>query len=189
MKCFKKKVHLFLWLFLLPILTCAQTAITGTVIDVNGETVIGANVVEKGTRNSVVTDVNGKFSLTVANNAVLQVSSLGYVTQEIAVGNRTQLQITLQEDLQVLGEVVVTALGIERNTRTLGYATQIIKGDDVNTVRNTSGNVVSSLAGKVAGAVVTTASTGPGSSARMVLRGNRSFGGTSHALFVIDGIP
>jgi TonB-linked SusC/RagA family outer membrane protein len=190
MKCFNlKKVHLLLCLFLLPAISYAQIAITGAVTDVNGEAIIGASVIETGTKNSAVTDVNGQFLLTVADNAVLRVSYLGYVAQEIAVGKRTQLQITLQEDLQVLGEVVVTALGIERNTRTLGYSTQIIKGDDVNTVRDNSANIVSSLAGKVAGAVITTASTGPGSSSRMVLRGNKSFGGTSHALFVIDGIP
>ncbi|MDR0691502.1 MAG: carboxypeptidase-like regulatory domain-containing protein, partial [Prevotellaceae bacterium] len=69
MKCFKKKVHLFLWLFLLPVITFAQTAITGTVIDAAGETVIGANVVERGTRNSTVTDANGRFTLTVAEGA------------------------------------------------------------------------------------------------------------------------
>jgi TonB-linked SusC/RagA family outer membrane protein len=190
MKCFNlKKKGLLLWLFLLPAISYAQIAITGAVTDVNGEPIIGANIVEAGTRNSAVTDVNGQFSLTVASNAVLQVSYLGYVAQEIAVGNRTQLQITLQEDLKMLGEVVVTALGIERNTRTLGYATQAIKGDDVNTVRDNSGNIVSSLAGKVAGAVVTTASTGPGSSSRVVLRGNKSFSGISHALFVVDGVP
>jgi hypothetical protein len=80
MKCFKKKVHLLLCLFLLPILSFAQISITGTVTDSNGETIIGANVAEQGTRNSTVTDENGRYSLTVANGAVLQISYLGYTT-------------------------------------------------------------------------------------------------------------
>jgi TonB-linked SusC/RagA family outer membrane protein len=139
---------------------------------------------------AVVTDSNGKYTVTVPNrDAVLVFSFVGYATQEVTVGDRTDISVTMEEEATEIEEVVVTALGIERNTRTLSYATQNVKGNDLNMIRDNSANVISSLAGKVAGAVITTASTGPGSSSRVVLRGNKSFSGNSHALFVVDGVP
>ncbi|MDR0614512.1 MAG: carboxypeptidase-like regulatory domain-containing protein, partial [Lactobacillales bacterium] len=84
MKSLKKKTQLLLWLLFIPLLSFGQTAVTGIVADANGELIIGANVMEKGARNSTVTDVNGKFTLNVAEGAVLQVSFLGYITREIA---------------------------------------------------------------------------------------------------------
>jgi TonB-linked SusC/RagA family outer membrane protein len=121
MKCFNlKKKGLLLWLFLLPAISYAQIAITGAVTDVDGEVLIGASIVEAGTRNSAVTDVNGKFSLTVADKAVLQVSYLGYVTQEIKIGKRTKIDIVLKEDLKRLDEVVVIGFGTQRKENLTG---------------------------------------------------------------------
>ncbi|MDR1747304.1 MAG: carboxypeptidase-like regulatory domain-containing protein, partial [Tannerella sp.] len=109
--------------------------IKGTVTDAKGEPVIGANVVEKGTSNGIITDVDGNFSLNVGNNATLIISYIGYVTQEIAVGSRTDLNITLLEDSKALDEVVVTALGIKREQKALAYSTQTVKSDALTAVK------------------------------------------------------
>jgi TonB-linked SusC/RagA family outer membrane protein len=180
MKCFKKKVHLLLWLFLLPMLSYAQTSITGTVLDATGETVIGANVMEKDTRNSVVTDVNGNFSLTVAENAVLQVFCLGYVTQEVAVGNRAQLQITLQESLQALDEVVVVGYGTQRKSTVTG-AISSVNSEKLNVAPLT--NLTTTLAGQLPGLGSMQSSGKPGADgATLRIRGFDS------ALIIVDGV-
>jgi TonB-linked SusC/RagA family outer membrane protein len=165
-----------------------EKPVSGTITDEKNEPIIGATIREKGLTNGTVTDMDGKFNIYVQSGAILQFSYVGYVTQEVTVGEQSELQIKLKENSQQLGEVVVTALGITRNTRTLSYATQSIKGDELNEIRNSSGNLTSMLAGKIAGAVVTTASTGPGGAASIVLRGNKSFSGVNSALFVVDGV-
>jgi TonB-linked SusC/RagA family outer membrane protein len=124
---FKRKAHLLLLLFLMPAISFAQTTITGTVSDVNGETIAGANVIERGSTNGVVTDNTGKFSLRTTANAVLQISCLGYVTKEVSVtaavnGN---LSVTLTEDTQSLGEVVVVGYGAQRKASLTGSVSQI----------------------------------------------------------------
>ena len=185
MKSFKKKVHLFLWLFLLPIFAQAQTAISGTVIDATGETVIGANVVERGKRNSTVTDANGRFTLTVAEGAVLQVSFLGYATREVAA--RPNMTITLAEDAKALDEVVVTALGIKRQKRSLGYSTTAVGGE--NFTKSREMNLGNALSGKVAGVAVAGNATGSTGSSRVIIRGNASLTGNNMPLYVVDGVP
>lgn len=162
--------------------------ITGTVKDANGAGVPGVNVVIKGTSRGTTTNSAGQYSLTVDNNAtVLIFSFIGSITQEITVGDRSVIDVMLQEDSKQLNEVVVTALGIERNAKTLTYATQQIDGKKLVDVRDA--NFVNTLSGKVAGMVVTQGSSGPGSATRVVLRGNRSITGNNNALFVIDGVP
>ena len=98
--------------------------ISGTITDSNGEPIIGANVLEKGSTNGTVTDINGKFSLSVPNKSTLVISYIGYVSKAIVVGNQTVFNIQLTEDTQNLNEVVVTALGIKREEKALGYAVQ-----------------------------------------------------------------
>ena len=105
--------------------------VTGIVTDSNGEPIIGANVVEKGTTNGIITDMDGKFTLTVPQGASLEISYIGYLSQTIAVKDKKELQITLHEDTQNLDEVVVTALGIKRDKKALGYSTQDLKADDL----------------------------------------------------------
>ncbi|MDR3268943.1 MAG: carboxypeptidase-like regulatory domain-containing protein, partial [Tannerella sp.] len=107
--------------------------VTGLIKDETGESVIGANVMEKGTTNGTISDVDGKFSLSVGDNAVLQISYLGYVTQEIAVGNRTNLDVTLQEDRQTLEEVVVIGYGTARKVSLTG-AVATLKPDEIQNV-------------------------------------------------------
>ncbi|MFD1145197.1 SusC/RagA family TonB-linked outer membrane protein [Larkinella insperata] len=162
--------------------------ITGTVKDANGAGIPGVNIVIKGTTKGTTTNSAGQYSLTVDNNAtVLIFSFIGSITQEIVVGDRSVIDVMLQEDSKQLNEVVVTALGIERNAKTLTYATQQIDGKKLVDVRDA--NFVNTLSGKVAGMVVTQGSSGPGSATRVVLRGNRSITGNNNALFVIDGVP
>ncbi|RAK02801.1 TonB-linked SusC/RagA family outer membrane protein [Larkinella arboricola] len=162
--------------------------ITGTVKDANGAGIPGVNVVIKGTTKGTTTNSAGQYSITVDNNAtVLIFSFIGSITQEIVVGDRSVIDVMLQEDAKQLNEVVVTALGIERNAKTLTYATQQIDGKKLVDVRDA--NFVNTLSGKVAGMVVTQGSSGPGSATRVVLRGNRSITGNNNALFVIDGVP
>jgi TonB-linked SusC/RagA family outer membrane protein len=124
---FRRKAQLLLMLFLMPAISFAQTTITGTVSDVNGETIAGANVIEKGSTNGAVTDNNGKFSLRTTDGAVLQISCLGYVTQEIGVNTATNgsLSVTLIEDAQSLEEVVVVGYGIQQKASLTGSVSQI----------------------------------------------------------------
>ncbi|MDR3268582.1 MAG: SusC/RagA family TonB-linked outer membrane protein [Tannerella sp.] len=153
--------------------------VSGIVTDEKGEPLAGATVVEKGTTNGIITDVAGKFALNVQGKAVLQISYLGYITQDVTVGNQTSLQITLPEDTEVLEEVVVTALGIKRSEKALGYAVQTVKADAINT--NKTGMTASALTGKVAGLTVSTTNEIMYSTT-VTLRGE-------NALIVIDGVP
>ena len=164
-------------------------SISGTVSDPNGAPMPGVSIVVKGTNVGTTTDTEGKYALSVSSEAdVLVFSFIGYATQEIVVGNRTVIDVTLAEDATQLTEVVVTALGIPRESKTLVYATQQVKPAQLTEVRDAN-NVLNSLQGKVANAVITQASGGPGSGARIVLRGNRSIQGTNNALIVVDGVP
>ncbi|AUD04304.1 SusC/RagA family TonB-linked outer membrane protein [Spirosoma pollinicola] len=163
--------------------------ITGTLRDEQGQAISGANVVIKGTTRGTTTDAVGEFKLSVPNEATtLTVSSVGYTGKDVAVSSsQSQLSVTLVSDDRVLGEVVVTALGIKREAKALSYATQTIKPAQINEVRD--GNVLNTLQGKIAGAYITQGSGGPGTGSRIVLRGNRSIQGTNNALMVVDGVP
>ncbi|MCC8154299.1 MAG: SusC/RagA family TonB-linked outer membrane protein [Tannerellaceae bacterium] len=119
------------------------------VIDESGEPVIGANIIEKGTTNGVITDWNGEFALTVGENATLSISYIGYTSQEIKVANTTRFTIRLVEDTKMISEVVVTALGIKREEKALGYSIQKVSGEETTIAKGS--NVATSLTGKVAG--------------------------------------
>lgn len=163
--------------------------ITGTLRDEQNQAISGANVVIKGTARGTTTDAAGEFRLSVpGGNTVLTISSVGYVSKEVTVGpGLSQLTVALTTDDRVLGEVVVTALGIRREAKALSYATQTIRPAQINEVRD--GNVLNTLQGKIAGAYITQGSGGPGTGSRIVLRGNRSIQGTNNALMVVDGVP
>jgi TonB-linked SusC/RagA family outer membrane protein len=159
----------------------SKTRITGTVVDRTGEPVIGANIVEKGAVvNGTVTDVNGKFSLNVSPGATLTVSYIGYVTQEVATGNRSSLQIVLAEDMQALDEIVVVGYGTQRKS-TLTGSVSVVKADQLTIAP--VGNVTNALTGKLPGLIVVQPSGMPGSDkANLNIRG---FGGP---LVIVDGI-
>ncbi len=165
----------------------AQT-ITGTVTDQGGAPLPGVNVVEKGTVNGTSTDFDGNYSITVSSgNAVLEFSSLGMGAVEIATNGRTRIDVSMEEDAQQLSEVVVTALGISREKKSLGYAVTEVQGDEVSLVKEP--NVVNSLAGKVAGVVVSRTTSGPAGGTRVIIRGNNSIMGNNQPLYVVDGVP
>jgi len=184
-------------LLLLLVVLCGHIAfsqertITGKITDETGKgPVAGATVKVKGTSNAVSTDAEGSFTIKAPSGTVtLVISSIGYATKEVsASASSGVLSITLGTDAKQLGEVVVTALGITRQEKTLVYATQTVKPAELTGVRDAN-NVLNSLQGKVANAVITQGSGGPGSGARIVLRGNRSIQQSNNALIVVDGVP
>ena len=161
--------------------------IRGKVVDSKGETLPGVSVRVKGTAVGTTTDAQGNFVLNAPDNGTLVFSYIGYISQEVTVNGRSTINVTLVEDSQMLGEVVVTALGIERSSKSLNYAAQTVKTADLNQAKET--NLINSLAGKVAGVTITKNATGPGSSSNVVLRGQRSVFGSNQPLYVIDGVP
>jgi len=176
----------------LPCIIYAQDLknITGTVRSQADKSPLpGVSVLVKGSTSGTSTDAQGHYSLRAKSGDIILFSSVGYKATQLPVGASATLDVLLTPDAAELNEVVVTALGIERQTRTLTYATQQISGDELNEVRDNSGNVLNSLSGKVAGAVITPAATGPGGAARIVLRGNKSISGNNNALIVVDGVP
>jgi TonB-linked SusC/RagA family outer membrane protein len=191
----RKKNKLFLmkrdtWqklLCMLCILCCsslvahAQKKVTGTVFDVNSGPIIGVSVVENGTTNGNVTDVEGKFSLTVSNNAVLKISFIGYVTQNITVGNQTSLTVTLVEDNLALEEVIIVGYGAQKKV-TLTGAVASVGSEDL--VKTKSGDLQNSLAGRISGVKVNQRTSEPGT-----FTGDFNIRGMGTPLVVIDGVP
>ncbi|MGL4852670.1 MAG: SusC/RagA family TonB-linked outer membrane protein [Phocaeicola sp.] len=162
--------------------------ISGTVKDPAGEPIIGANVLIKGTSNGTITDFDGNYTLdNVPEGAVLDVSFIGYATAEVKVGTQSTIHIKLNEDTQTLNEVVVTALGIKRQKRSLGYSTANVGAEQLTESRDP--NIGNALSGKVAGLSVAGNSTGMAGSSRVVIRGNASLTGNNQPLYVIDGVP
>ena len=159
---------------------------TGTVVDAFGP-VVGASVLVKGTTNGNITDLDGNFTLEGVNNGdIIVISYIGYVTQEIPFTGQP-INVTLAEDSEQLEEVVVTALGIKRSEKSLGYAMQQVGGDDL--VKAREPNLANALSGKVSGVQVIRSSNGPGGSSKIQLRGANSVTGTNQPLIVVDGVP
>jgi len=161
--------------------------IIGRVVDETNQPLIGVSIKVKGTTTGTSTDVGGNYSISVNENATLVFSYIGYVTKEVVVNNQTSINVVLTESTSTLNEVVVTALGIEREKRSLTYSTQNISTEELSEAREL--NVTTSLQGKVPGLSISSAGTGVGASNRIVLRGNRSISGDSQPLYVIDGVP
>lgn len=185
-------LNILLSISLFPGMSFSQTSSqrTGVVTDATTkESLPGVSIMVKGTQRGTTTNLDGEFILPASENETLVFTYIGYKEKEITVRGQQKLVVQLEQSTQNLGEVVVTALGIERNTRTLPYATQQLAGGDLNEIRDNSSNLLSSLSGKVSGAVITTAATGPGAAARVILRGNRSISGNNTALIVVDGVP
>lgn len=186
-------MHLFKKLFLIPFLFLSiavqsQTrSITGKVVSSDGP-VPGVNVMVKGSNTGVATDSEGKYSIQAQDNDVLTFSFIGFAIFETQVNSRSVIDVTLVEDITSLDEVVVTALGISRQSKSLVYATQTVKPSQLVEVRDPN-NILNSLQGKVANALITQSSGGLGSGAKIILRGNRSIQGGNSALIVVDGVP
>jgi len=153
----------------------------------DGAPLINATVVQKGAATATRTDVQGKFEIKVPKEAILIFSHTGYTTQEIAVEGRTRIDVILTESSGNLDEVVVTALGIKRESRSLGYAVTNLQVDSLTKANEP--NFINGLAGKVPGMVVTQTAGGPGGSSRVLIRGNTTISGDNQPLYVIDGVP
>ena len=163
--------------------------ITGTVTsEAGGEPLPGVNVVVKGTTIGTITDIDGNYQLqTEAENPVLQFSFIGYGSQEVEVGNQSTINVTLSDDVQSLQEVVVTAQGIEREKKALGYAVATVEGEKLE--KQPQADVGRILQGKVSGASITASNGVSGSGTNIVIRGYSSITGSNQPLFVVDGVP
>jgi TonB-linked SusC/RagA family outer membrane protein len=163
----------------------AQRTVTGMISDAKGEPMVGASVLVKGTTTGTISDVDGKYALKVpAGATTLSISFAGFQSQDIALGASNVVDVSLAES--VLQEVIVTALGISKQNKALGYATQQVSGDNLKSSNTT--NIVDALNGKVAGAQITSSSGALGASSRIVIRGQTSLDGNNQALFVVDGL-
>lgn len=167
----------------------AQTTVKGVVTDAkSGEALPGVNIIVKGTTNGVSSDLDGKYSINVpSKSTILVFSYVGYVTKEVVVSGSTTIDVSLAENANQLGEVVVTALGIKREKKSLTYSAQTVSVGELSEARSL--NVANSLSGKVAGLNFSTTGSGVGGSSRITLRGNRSLTGNNQPLYVIDGVP
>ena len=161
--------------------------VTGKVTDGDGNGVPGVTVAVKGSSTATATNITGQYSITAASNAVLTISSVGFAGLEVSVGGRTIVDIVLVADSRSLSEVVVTALGISKQARGLGYAATSIKSDELTI--NRTPNPINALQGKVAGVNISSLGTGPGGSSKIRIRGQSSINGQNNPLIVINGVP
>lgn len=195
----KRQLTLFLSLLLfIPIYGYAEDEVThqivqqtskvrGTVTDEQGEPLIGASIAIKGTTSGVITDFNGQFSIDASKSATLIISYVGYRVEEVQVKGQSNLKIVLKEDSKIIDEVVVTALGIKRERKALGYSLGEVKGEELAKAKET--NVINSLAGKIPGLVVSQTAGGPSGSSRVIVRGSTEMTGNNQPLYVVDGVP
>lgn len=187
-------LKLFFTLIMLILVSLSASAqsreVKGTILDSDGITPIaGATVQIKGTTIGSASNVNGEYSITVTGpNPILLYQFIGYMTQEIAVDNRSVINVVMSEDAIQLGAVVVTALGLTREERSLGYAVTKVSSESIN--QAVTSNWLNGMSGKVAGLAFSGANTGPISSMRVTLRGDQSLSyGRNEALFIVDGVP
>lgn len=184
------KPPLMLLGLLLALSLNAQTTVTGIVTSSEDATPLpGVNVLVKGTSVGTITETDGKFSIAVpSTEAVLVFSFVGYISEEVSLAGRATVDVALNTDVTQLGEVVVTALGVEKEKKSLGYAVQSVSGQDLTVARET--NVTNQLAGKIAGVTVVGSPSGVGGSSRVTIRGERSMDlNKNQPLYVIDGVP
>ncbi|WP_244893060.1 SusC/RagA family TonB-linked outer membrane protein [Elizabethkingia ursingii] len=187
-----KKLFFILLCFLTGVLIYAQKTVTGTVTGEDNFPLSGATITEKGTNNKSTSDREGKFSITASGeNAILSIAMSGFKSQEIPTSGRTTISIILSsltpEKAQQINEVVITALGIKKESRALTYNVQKVSGAEI--VDGGQGNILNSLSGKVAGVDIKSSASGIGAESRVILRGTTSITQNNNALYVVDGIP
>lgn len=176
----------FLWL--LGFSAWSQHAVTGTVTArEDGSPLPGVNIMIKGTTTGTITDFDGNYTITVEPEKALIFSFVGYHNQEILVGDKLLVNVQMESSSIGLDEMVVTALGIKKNQKSLSYSAQQLKGDELTKAKDA--NMINSMAGKTAGVQITRSSSGVGGSAKVSIRGGRSLGGNNQPLYVIDGVP
>ncbi|HVG42733.1 MAG TPA: carboxypeptidase-like regulatory domain-containing protein, partial [Chitinophagaceae bacterium] len=189
MNALQRKLLLILLFFCsLPQIFAQERTITGKVLSGEGNTPLGGvTIIVKGSNRSTLTDASGNFTIAARNTDVLQFTYVGFAPYEVRVGETTNLSITLQTQQGQLGEVVVTAYGINRNRKSLGYSTPTVQGDEVSQTQRE--NFIQGLAGRVPGLSVNATSGNPGASQQIVLRGIVSLEGDNSPLIVVDGLP
>ncbi|WP_301705216.1 SusC/RagA family TonB-linked outer membrane protein [uncultured Parabacteroides sp.] len=165
----------------------SKVKISGKVVDENEKPLSGANVVEEGTTNGVIAGANGNFTILVADSSILNISFIGYKPKAVPVRGRQYVYVKLSEDVLLLDDIIVTALGLKRKESALTYSAKQVDGEELTRVKEP--NMIFSLAGKVAGMQVNKTSSGLGSSAKVLMRGIRSVAGNNQPLYVIDGVP
>lgn len=180
-----KLLLLFSFLFFSQILLAQN--ISGTVKDQSGKGLPGITVSVKGSNKATSTDASGNFSIDAGSNAVLLFTSVGFLSQEVAVSGRSSLNIELASDARSMNEVVVTALGIRRQAKSLGYATTTVKPEELTI--NRTNNLMNALQGKVAGVNISGLGTGPAGTSKIRIRGQSSMSGQNSPLIVINGVP
>jgi len=165
-----------------------KVTVTGVVNDETKAPLPGVNVLVKGTTIGTMTDGDGRYSIVVPDNdAILVFSFIGYGEQELSVGTQSSINISMTPDVKSLQEVVVTALGIERSAKSLGYATAKVSGEDISI--NRTANWMNGLSGKIAGVSISSLGTGPAGTSKIRIRGQSSIGGQNNPLIVINGVP
>ncbi len=183
-----KKLILFTVLCLAGCTSVWAQTVTGKVTSsVDGTALPGVSVLLKGTTQGTTTTSDGTFSINASSSSTLVFSFIGFVTKEEPVGTRSFIELALEEDATQLSEIVVTALGVKREKKSLGYALQEVKGETILEAREN--NLANALSGKVAGLQIIRSSNGPAGSSKIVLRGNNSLTGDNQPLIVVDGIP
>ena len=183
------KLHLSKLTFLVMLictLPAMAQSVSGVVTAPGEGGLPGVSIAVKGTTTGTISDFEGKYSINASSNATLVFSAIGFTTKEVAVGNQSVINIELKEDNQLLNEVVVTALGITREKKSLGFSQQEVSGDKLSESRST--NVVNGLSGKIAGVNISS-NGGPGSGSNIIIRGSSSVSGNNQPLIVINGVP
>ncbi|MGM0581120.1 MAG: SusC/RagA family TonB-linked outer membrane protein [Bacteroidota bacterium] len=190
-----KKIYLRVMLFCFTLSTLTyhslqaqDRVVSGSVKEASGEAIPGATVLVKGTQDGTVTDFEGNFKIEITQEkATLVFSAIGYKKKQVKVGSKSEINVVLKEDIQQLGEVVVTALGVEREEKALGYSVQQVDSRQVSDVK--SNNPMNALAGKLSGVYITGSSSGPTASANVNIRGTASLLGNNQPLYVVNGMP
>lgn len=182
-----------LWIFCIPIGLTSESqvirTIRGNVRNEARQPLPGATITVKNKGVNALTDKNGNYSVRAETGDTLVFSNIGYESRETAIADQVTVNIVLTEKATEMSNIVVTALGIKKQTQALTYATQQISGEAITRVKDPGGNIMNSLSGKVSNMVVTPAGSGPGGAVRVILRGNRSINGNNNALVVVDGVP
>jgi TonB-linked SusC/RagA family outer membrane protein len=174
--------------FALTQLTAQNRTVTGKVTDEKGKPVLNASVLVKGSKSGTTTNTDGSFTILVPQaTKTLVITSINFALKEVSIANKSEISVSLIAANQILNEVVVTALGISKEKRVVGYSTATVKGEDLIKARET--NVINSLAGRVSGVRVNSASGTLGGSAIIIIRGANSLDGNNQPLFVVDGFP
>jgi len=183
----RKILLIFTMCFALLSSAIAQQTVTGTVIDEDGIGIPGVSIIQNGTSNGTITNLDGGYTLQVPSEATIVFSFVGMQAVKETVNGRSTIDVTMEDSQIGLEEVVVTALGISKEKKSLGYAVTEIGSDEISLVKDH--NPANSLAGKVAGVVVTQGTGGPGGGSRVIIRGNNSITGNNQPLIVVDGVP